>query len=113
MLSNAAKPEDIGNPRRGLADVRALPGPAYVDFTGSNLHVGLTPDPQGLAAYYLYNYQTVSTQEWIYLPVTIAPGQSQTYRENYQLEVRNVTSSEAEAVSPARPLEHKTTPYCR
>ncbi|NMA40166.1 MAG: hypothetical protein GX937_08290 [Lentisphaerae bacterium] len=85
VLSNAAKPEDIGNPRRGLADVRALPGPAYVDFTGSNLHVGLTPDPQGLAAYYLYNYQTVSTQEWIYLPVTIAPGQSQTYRENYQL----------------------------
>ncbi|HPY91398.1 MAG TPA: hypothetical protein PLT23_11765, partial [Lentisphaeria bacterium] len=85
VLSSAAKPEDIGN-RRNLAAVRTLPGAAYIDFTGNNLHVGLTPDPQGLAAFYLYSGRTTSTQEWIYLPVTIAPGQSQDYRENYQLE---------------------------
>ncbi len=84
ILSRAGRPEDLGNPRALIAE-RAVPGPAFVDFTGSNVHLAITTDHQALLAYYLYNGQTTSTQEWIYRPVTLQPGQTFSCRETFQL----------------------------
>lgn len=83
QLSSVWALKDVSIPLPDKVAGNADEGIVFVDYPQQGFHLKVQLEKNLLAGYYFWQSPSVSTLEWIYLPVRIFPGKTSSFIQNY------------------------------